>query len=50
MCLEEMDEDDEDAAFCCASAYSLCTACAPVVQQCVICDRSADFFFQCYFS
>ena len=37
VCLEEMDEDDEDAAFCCASAYSLCTACAPVVQQCVIC-------------
>ena len=37
VCLEEMDEDDEDAAFCCASAYSLCAACAPVVQQCVIC-------------
>ena len=37
VCLEEMDEDEEDAAFCCASAYSLCAACAPVVQQCVIC-------------
>ena len=37
VCLQPMDEDDADYAFCCASAYSLCETCADKVKACVIC-------------